>query len=82
MNGSYLVKISRRRGEGEILMATSSIKVPIRVTSVEGARVLCEAYEKGLSMDASYNPAKRLANGRLSVGKQRAIDKLFAKMGI
>lgn len=41
-------------------MATSSIKAPIRVTSVEGARALCEAYEKGLAMDASIKSPKRL----------------------
>lgn len=81
MNGSHLVKISRRRGEGD-LMAMSSIKAPIRVTSVEGARALCEAYDKGLAMDDSTSPAKRLANVRLSVEKQKAIDKLFAKMGL
>lgn len=63
-------------------MATSSIKVPIRVTSVEGARALCEAYDKGLATDASIKSAKRLANGRLPVEKQEAIDKSFAKMGI
>lgn len=63
-------------------MATSSIKAPIRVTSVEGARALCEAYEKGLAMDASIKSPKRLTVGRLSVEKQKAIDKLFAKMGI
>ena len=62
-------------------MATSSIKAPIRVTSVEGARALCEAYEKGLAMDASIKSPKRLTGGRLSVEKQVAIDKLFAKMG-
>lgn len=63
-------------------MATSSIKAPIRVTSVEGAKALCEAYEKGLAMDASIKSPKRLTGGRLSVEKQIAIDKLFAKMGI
>lgn len=63
-------------------MATSSIKAPIRVTSVEGARALCEAYEKGLAMDASIKSPKRLTGGRLSVEKQKANDKLFAKMGI
>lgn len=63
-------------------MATSSIKAPIRVTSVEGARALCEAYEKGLAMDASIKSPKRLTGGRLSVEKQKAFDKLFAKMGI
>lgn len=63
-------------------MATSSIKAPIRVTSAEGARALCEAYEKGLAMDASIKSPKRLTGGRLSVEKQKAIDKLFAKMGI
>lgn len=62
-------------------MATSSIKAPIRVASVEGARALCEAYEKGLAMDASIKSPKRLTGGRLSVEKQKAIDKLFAKMG-
>lgn len=62
-------------------MATSSIKAPIRVTSVEGARALCEAYEKGLAMDASIKSPKCLTGGRLSVEKQKAIDKLFAKMG-
>lgn len=63
-------------------MATSSIKAPIRVTSVEGAGALCEAYEKGLAMDTSIKSPKRLANGRVSVEKQKAIDKLFAKMRI
>lgn len=63
-------------------MATSSINTPIRVTSVEGARALCEAYDKGLAIDASIKFANRLANGRLSVEKQKAIDKLFAKIGI
>ena len=63
-------------------MATSSIKAPIRVTSVEGARALCEAYDKGLAVDASIKSPKRLTGGRLSVEKQKAIDKLFAKMGI
>lgn len=33
-------------------------------------------------MDDSTSPAKRLANVRLSVEKQKAIDKLFAKMGL
>ena len=42
-------------------MATSSINTPIRVTSVEGARVLCEAYDKGLAIDVSIKFAKRLA---------------------
>ena len=50
-------------------MATASINTPIRVTSVEGARALCEAYDKGLAIDASIKFAKRLANGRLSVEK-------------
>lgn len=63
-------------------MAASSINTPIRVTSVEGARALCEAYDKGLAIDASIKFAKRLANGRLSVEKHKAIDKLFAKTGI
>lgn len=48
-------------------MATSSIKVPIRVASAEGARALCEAYDKGLATGASIKCAKRLANGRLPV---------------
>lgn len=48
-------------------MATSSIKVPIRVASAEGARALCEAYDKGLATGASIKSAKRLANGRLPV---------------
>ena len=47
-----------------------------------GARALCESYDKGLAMDDSTSPAKRLANVRLSVEKQKAIDKLFAKMGL
>lgn len=63
-------------------MATSSIKVPIRAASVEGARALYEAYDKGLATGSSIKSAKRLANGRLPVDKQEAIDKLFAKMGI
>lgn len=63
-------------------MATASINTPIRVTFVEGVRALCEAYDKALAIDASIKFAKRLANGRLSVEKQKAIDKLFAKMGI
>lgn len=63
-------------------MATSSIKAPIRVTSIAGAKALCDAYEKGLSTDASIKSPRRLTNGHRSVEKQKEIDKLFAKMGI
>lgn len=62
-------------------MATSSIKAPIMVTSAEGAKALCEAYETGIAADSKATAKKPAGNGFLSSEKKKAIDELFSAMG-
>lgn len=62
-------------------MATSSIKAPIMVTSDEGAKALCKAYERGVSADSKAFAKKPCRVDSVRSDKKKAIDELFAAMG-
>lgn len=63
-------------------MATSSIKAPIRVVTENGAKALCDAYEKGIDDEARVSNGDR---GVLSGEKSQAGDeirRIFSLLGL
>lgn len=65
----------------EEMMATSSIKAPIRVSET-GAKALCEAYEKGIAEERRVNNQTRRSKSSMTESRKDEIDRIFTLLRV